>query len=164
MTDKELHKLTRNELLEIMLEQQKEIERLQKELKDTKTLLESRKMIMRRAGSIAEASLKISEVFEAAQKAADRYVMSVKASYDRGVLQKEEKPVSEAAAAETTVPKAELPEAEEPETEAFEQAASGAELPETGGRGPMLYMILGFILLASAGALFLLSRKKLIRR
>ena len=129
MTDKELHKLTRNELLEIMLEQQKEIERLQKELKDTKTLLESRKMIMRRAGSIAEASLKISEVFEAAQKAADRYVMSVKASYDRGVLQKEEKPESEAAAAETTVPKAELPEAEEPETEAFEQAASGAEAP-----------------------------------
>ena len=129
MTDKELHKLTRNELLEIMLEQQKEIERLQKELKDTKTLLESRKMIMRRAGSIAEASLKISEVFEAAQKAADRYVMSVKASYDRGVLQKEEKPVSEAAASETTVPKAELPEAEEPETEAFEQAASGAEAP-----------------------------------
>ncbi len=70
-----------------MLDQQKKIEQLQEELDRVNKLLESRKMIMRRAGSIAEASLRISEVFDAAQKAADRYIMSVRASYERGVLE-----------------------------------------------------------------------------
>ena len=92
MTDKELHKMSRSELLEIMLQQQKEIERLQAELDSANKLIESRKMLMRRSGSIAEASIKISEVFEAAQNAADRYLMSVKASYERGVLQTDESP------------------------------------------------------------------------
>jgi len=86
VTDKELRKLKRTELLEIMLQQQKEIERLQEELGKTQALLKSRKMLMHKAGSIAEASLKISEVFEAAQNAADRYLMSVKASYEHGRL------------------------------------------------------------------------------
>lgn len=95
MTDKELHHLTRRELLAIMLEQQKEIERLQEELEKKEKLLESRKMLMRKAGSIAEASLRISEVFEAAQHAADRYLMSVKASVDHGMLEPSGAPVSE---------------------------------------------------------------------
>ena len=97
MTDKELHKLSRTELLEIMLQQQKEIERLQDELEKAKSLIESRKMLMRKAGSIADAALKISEVFEAAQNAADRYLMSVKASAEHGVLETEEGPEGETA-------------------------------------------------------------------
>jgi len=100
LTDKELHKLSRTELLEIMLQQQKEIERLQDELEKAKSLIESRKMLMRKAGSIADAALKISEVFEAAQNAADRYLMSVKASAEHRVL-------------ETRESAAELPTAEE---------------------------------------------------
>ena len=142
MTDKELHKLSRSELLEIMVEQQKEIERLQTELDQAKSLIESRKMLMRKAGSIAEASLRISEVFEAAQKAADRYVMSVKASCEHGILETDEEPAEtetaepiENEAAETAPSEdvngeeagTDAPEAEQSEAPAEEQAEAPAE-------------------------------------
>ena len=125
MTDKELHKLSRTELLEIMLQQQKEIERLQDELEKAKSLIESRKMLMRKAGSIADAALKISEVFEAAQNAADRYLMSVKASAEHGVLETEEGPEGETAQEEA--PAEEAPAEEASQEEAPEENAAAAE-------------------------------------
>ena len=42
MTDKELKKLSRSELLELMLEQSREIDRLQEELAETKEALQER--------------------------------------------------------------------------------------------------------------------------
>ena len=134
MTDKELHKLTRTELLEILYEQQTEIERLEKELADAKQLVESRKMLMHKAGSIAEASLKISEVFEAAQKAADRYLLSVKASCEHGYL-KEETPdeVPETSETEPTVT-TEQETAGEPEHSAEETRDSEPEAAEETGK------------------------------
>lgn len=77
MTDKELRKLKRGELLEILLEQSKEIEELKKKLDIAERKLRSRTIKMKRAGSIAEAALQLNHVFEAAQAAADQYVLSV---------------------------------------------------------------------------------------
>lgn len=74
MTDKELRKLNRAELLEILLEQTKRVEALQAELELKNKELENRKIMIDRAGSIAEASLRLNEVFEAAQRAADQYL------------------------------------------------------------------------------------------
>lgn len=82
MTDKELGRLKRSELLEIMVEQGKEIERLQKRLSEAEKKLQERRLIMENAGSIAEAALKINQVFEAAQKAADQYLESIRESCD----------------------------------------------------------------------------------
>lgn len=78
MTDRELKKLSRAALLEILLTQSKEIDRLRAEIDELNEKLDDRDIVMRSSGSIAEASLKINGVFEAAQKAADQYVNSVK--------------------------------------------------------------------------------------
>lgn len=78
MTDKELHKLKRSELLEIMIEQGKEIERLQKCLSEAEDKLHDRRIVMENAGSIAEAALQLNQIFEAAQQAADQYLESVR--------------------------------------------------------------------------------------
>ena len=78
MTDKELRKLKKTDLLRIMVAQSKEIDRLQKELEKTKAALESREVAIENAGSIAEASLALYEVIERTQKAADLYLENVR--------------------------------------------------------------------------------------
>ncbi len=74
---KNLSKLKRSELLEIILAQSEEIERLRAELAQKDAELESRRIAIAESGSIAEASLKLTRVFEEAQKAADLYVANV---------------------------------------------------------------------------------------
>ena len=60
MTDKELRKLNRSELLELMLEQSREIDRLQEELEETREALQERNLKIESCGSIAEAPTIIS--------------------------------------------------------------------------------------------------------
>lgn len=78
MTDKELRKLSRSELLEMLLIQSKEVERLKEELKEANRKLEDRKILLEESGSIAEAALKLNDIFKVAQRAADQYLESVK--------------------------------------------------------------------------------------
>ena len=78
MTDKTLRKMSRRELMEMLLEQSKEVERLRAELEQAEQKLRSRQIALRDAGSIAEASLRLNEVFESAQRAADQYLLNVK--------------------------------------------------------------------------------------
>lgn len=77
MTDKELHKLKRSELLEIMLEQSKEITRLKQQLMLVEKQLKNRELAIKEVGSIAEAALSLSRIFEEAQEAADLYLENV---------------------------------------------------------------------------------------
>lgn len=78
MTDQELKKLKRTDLLELLLAQEKENEELRRQLQETRRQLEDRKMVLEEGGSIAEASLRLSGVFEAAQTAADQYLENVR--------------------------------------------------------------------------------------
>lgn len=78
MTSKELRKLKRSELLELMLAQSREIEELQRRLEEAEEELASRDIMLREAGSIAEASLRLNHIFEDAQKAADQYLENVR--------------------------------------------------------------------------------------
>ena len=78
MTEKELLKLKKSELLEIMLAQSKEIDSLREQLAEAEEKLASRRIAIKESGSIAEASLKLTQIFEEAQKAADLYVDNVK--------------------------------------------------------------------------------------
>ena len=94
MTEKELLKLKRSELLEIMLAQSQEIDSLRKERDELKKKLADRRIRIEKAGSLAEASLQLTNIFEEAQKAADLYVENVK----RGVARK--KPAAERFATE----------------------------------------------------------------
>ena len=61
--------------------QSREIDRLRAEVAELNAKLEDRDLIMSHSGSIAEASLRINNIFEAAQKAADQYVDSVRYLY-----------------------------------------------------------------------------------
>lgn len=88
---KELRKLKRSELLEIMLAQSEEIDRLRKELAQKDALLAQkdaqladRTIAIQESGSIAEASLRLTKVFEEAQKAADLYLQNVRAANGKG--------------------------------------------------------------------------------
>lgn len=78
MTDKEVRKLKRAELLEILVAQKKEIIRLEKQLKEAEEKLQSRDIIIQQAGSIAEASLRLNHIFEDAQNAANQYLENVR--------------------------------------------------------------------------------------
>ena len=77
MTDKELKKLNRSELLELMLEQSREIDRLQEELEETRNALQERNLKIATCGSIAEAAAEVNSLFYAAQRAADMYLIYV---------------------------------------------------------------------------------------
>ena len=104
MVDKDLRKLNRAELLEMLIVQSEQVETLQKRIEELESQLESRKIALNRAGSIAEASLQINGVFEAAQAAADLYLENVKNSEDNcdrlieETQQKSEKMIAEAQA------------------------------------------------------------------
>lgn len=78
MTEKELRHLSRMDLLEMLLEQSKEVERLRAELETVKKQLEDRRIMEQEAGSIAEAALRLNKVFEAAQQAADQYLENIR--------------------------------------------------------------------------------------
>ena len=84
MTEKELAKLRKPEMLSIMLEQQRRIQQLETELARANEKLASRRTGLKNAGSIAEASLALTQVFEEAQKAADGYLAGVKALAEEG--------------------------------------------------------------------------------
>lgn len=67
MTDKELRKLNRSALLEMLVEQSRENDRLRAQVDELQRLLSDRQLKINQAGSIAEASLQLNQVFEAAQ-------------------------------------------------------------------------------------------------
>lgn len=79
---KQLRKLRRSDLFELLVEQAKEIEELQGQVKELEGKLERRELKVTDAGSIAEAALAISKVFEEAQAAADTYLYNVKRMAD----------------------------------------------------------------------------------
>lgn len=78
MTDKELQKLKRPELLEIMLNLKSELDSQKAENEELRKKLDEKTIALEKSGSIAEASLELSGIFGAAQEAADVYLNNVK--------------------------------------------------------------------------------------
>ena len=78
MNEKDFRKLKRVELYEIMLAQAEEIDDLRAKLAAAKKELENKRIDIQQSGSIAEASLKLTKIFEEAQKAADLYLSNIK--------------------------------------------------------------------------------------
>ena len=78
MTERELQKLTRQDLLELLLEVEKENEALRAEAETLRAEAADKRLLLNKVGSIAEASLLVNGVFSAAQAAADQYVLNVK--------------------------------------------------------------------------------------
>lgn len=78
MTEKELKKLNRYQLLELLVMQTERADKLQKKVEELEQKLEEREVTMSQLGSIAEAAVQVSGILEAAQKAADLYLESAK--------------------------------------------------------------------------------------
>lgn len=79
MTDKQLQKLTRRQLLEILVEQGRKIEQLEEQLERANIRLAEKQLKIKNAGSIAQAAMALTDIFEKAQQAADLYLENVKA-------------------------------------------------------------------------------------
>lgn len=80
MTDKQLKHLSRMELIDIIYELQKQNEANTAQLEKLQAALDEKTLHIENAGSIAEAAVQISGVLEAAQAAADQYLLSVRAA------------------------------------------------------------------------------------
>lgn len=77
MTDKELRRLGRMELVDIIYQLEKKQGELEEENKELQSKLDSVRITIEESGSIAEAAIGINGVFEAAQKAADQYLEEI---------------------------------------------------------------------------------------
>ena len=78
MTEKEMRKLSRADLLELLIEQSQEVRQLRVWLQQAEEKLASRHLDICDAGSIAEASLRLNGVFEAADAAAAQYLENIR--------------------------------------------------------------------------------------
>lgn len=88
MTDKELKRLSRAELLELLLAQVEKNEELERRLKKAQSALEDRRINIEQAGTMAEAALRLNGIFEAADQAARQYLENIR----RTVRESSDKP------------------------------------------------------------------------
>ena len=77
MTENELRKLSRSNLLQMLLDQSKELEALKQKFAAAEAALRDKQIIIDEAGSIAEASLQLNGVFAAAQAACQQYTDNI---------------------------------------------------------------------------------------
>ena len=78
MTERELRKLSRIDLLQLLLKEIKENEKLRKERKVLQEALDNKEIRIQEAGSIAEAALQLNGIFEAAEQAAAQYLENMR--------------------------------------------------------------------------------------
>lgn len=78
MTDKELRRLSRSELLEMMISLTEENKKLKIRLEQAEARLRDRRILIDKAGSIAEAALQLNNVFEDADRAVQQYLENVR--------------------------------------------------------------------------------------
>lgn len=84
MRKNEIKNLSRRELLEMLIEQGKENDRLKDLLREAERRLESRELKIQDAGTMAEAAMALNDVYAAADAAAAQYLENIRlASEDR---------------------------------------------------------------------------------
>ena len=83
MTERELRRLSRTDLLELLVAQRRENEQLRCILDQTQAQLADRTIQIDKAGSIAEASLQLSGIFNAAQDSCQYYMDNIRRLSER---------------------------------------------------------------------------------
>lgn len=106
MADKDLRKLSRFELLELLLASEKKnadlvskLEEQQERVSELTEQLNKREMDLQEAGNIADASLRISGIFQCAQAAAENYLENIRTLSEKQetiCAEREEKSIAEA--------------------------------------------------------------------
>ncbi|MCD8007817.1 MAG: hypothetical protein LUF68_02600, partial [Clostridiales bacterium] len=82
MADKELRKMNRTELIEIIYALQQNERALREENETLRTQLDDKLLRIEKAGSIAEAALSLNRIFEDAEQAAQQYLASIQKAND----------------------------------------------------------------------------------
>ena len=80
VTDRDLKKLKRQDLLKMLLDTEEENRLLREDLDKARQQLDSRRVAISESGNLAEAALRLSGVFEDAQHAAEIYVHNIEQS------------------------------------------------------------------------------------
>ena len=83
MTEKDLKRLSRADLLELLIDQSTELQKTQERLMAAEAELDSRRIAIDKAGNIAEAALKLNGVFEAVQASCEQYMENIRALSER---------------------------------------------------------------------------------
>ena len=78
MTDKELRRMSRRELLNMLIVETEENARLRTELEQARAMLADRRILLEESGSMAEAAVRINGVLEAVDKAAQQYLENIR--------------------------------------------------------------------------------------
>lgn len=103
MTEREMKKLNRYQLLELLIAQTERADKLQEKVAELEARLEEHELNMSKLGSIAEAAVYISGVMEASQQAADMYLNFAKKQADDIVSYARQQATSTIAQAEERV-------------------------------------------------------------
>ncbi|MCD8048340.1 MAG: hypothetical protein LUG52_01840 [Clostridia bacterium] len=90
MQEKELRKMSRMELIEIIYALQQNEKGLRAENEDLKKRLEDKSIKIEKAGSIAEAAVALNSIFEDAERAAEQYISSVREMQEENRLKAEQ--------------------------------------------------------------------------
>lgn len=77
MISKELKKLNRRELVDIIYQLKKNEQEMQEEIESLKNQLEDKRIRLSSAGSIAEAAISVTNMFSTAQMTADLYLREI---------------------------------------------------------------------------------------
>lgn len=83
MTDKDLKRLNRSELLQLLLRLTEKNEELQHRLEQAEQALAEKRLKIDNAGSIAEAAMEMNQVFQSAQQAAEQYLENIRLLSER---------------------------------------------------------------------------------
>lgn len=83
MTEKEMKKLTRADLLEMLVEQSAELAAVKAKLTEVEEALRKKELAIEQSGSIAEAALQLNSVFEAAEASCAQYKENIRLLSER---------------------------------------------------------------------------------
>jgi len=78
MTDRQLRKASRADLLKLLLEERKETEALREQLSQAQEQLQQRQITIDQSATLAEAALKLSGIFDAAETACQYYTENIR--------------------------------------------------------------------------------------
>lgn len=79
MTERQLRRASRADLLKLLLEERKERECLREQISEMENQLQMRQIEINKAGTLAEAALKLSGIFDAAEIACQCYTENIRA-------------------------------------------------------------------------------------
>ncbi len=81
MTDKELKRLSRADLMQMILDLTLQNRTLREKLENAEKALAARELNIQASGTLAEAALRLNGIFEAADKACQQYTENMKRLY-----------------------------------------------------------------------------------